>query len=299
MNIVVSGASGLIGTELVNALQSEGHTVTRLVRRSAGAGEVFWNPDTETIDTAALAAAAPEAVIHLAGAGIGDKRWSAAYKTQILESRTKGTRLLAKAIATLPNKPRVFLSGSAIGFYGPRGDEVVDESSVSGNGFLADVCKEWEAAAKPAIDAGIRTIFLRTGIVLTRKGGALKKQLPIFKLGLGGKMGKGNQWQSWISITDEVGAIIHLLTTDVRGPVNLTSPGAVTQGDFAKALGRVVKRPAIAPVPSFAPKLLLGSEMADALLFTGQRVAPNALLASGYGFRHSSLDQALRDILAK
>ena len=299
MNIVVSGASGLIGTELVAALQKDGHNVTRLVRRAAGAGEVFWNPGTDTIDADAFAAVAPDAVIHLAGAGIGDKRWNASYKKQILDSRVNGTRLLARTIASMATKPRVFLSGSAIGIYGAHGDEVIDESSPAGNDFLADVCREWEAAARPAQDAGVRTVFLRTGIVLSRKGGALKKQLLIFKLGLGGKMGKGNQWQSWISVADEVGAIIHLLTADVSGPVNLTAPGAVTQAEFAKALGRAVKRPAIAPIPTFGPKLLLGSELANALLFTGQRVAPNVLLASGYGFRHASLDHALADILGK
>ena len=299
MNIVVSGASGLIGSELVAKLESEGHSVFPLVRRSAKTGEIYWNPATESIDAEAFTAAQPDAIIHLAGAGIGDKRWNAKYKKEILDSRVSGTRILARAIAALPTKPRVFLSGSAIGIYGPQGDNVVDESSPATNDFLANVCVEWEAAARPAIDAGVRTVFLRTGIVLSKKGGALKKQLPIFKLGLGGKMGKGTQFQSWISIDDEVGAIIHLLTTDTSGPVNLTAPGAVTQAEFAKTLARTLKRPCVMPIPSFGPKLLLGSEMANALLFTGQRVAPNALLASGYGFKHATLDRALADILKK
>jgi uncharacterized protein (TIGR01777 family) len=299
MNIVISGASGLIGTALVAQLKSEGHQVFPLVRRTAKTGEIYWNPATETIDAEAMATAQPDAVIHLAGAGIGDKRWSDKYKQEILESRVKGTQVLARAIAGLAVKPRVFLSGSAIGVYGPRGDEVVDESTTPATNFLAKVCTEWEAAAKPALDAGIRTVFLRTGIVLSRKGGALGKQLLIFKLGLGGKLGKGTQYQSWISIDDEVDAIIHLLTTDVSGAVNLTAPGAVTQAEFAKTLARTLRRPAFLPIPSFGPKLLLGGELADALLFTGQRVAPNALLASGYGFRHATLDRALADILKK
>jgi uncharacterized protein (TIGR01777 family) len=193
----------------------------------------------------------------------------------------------------------VFLSGSAIGIYGVRGDESLDENATLGDGFLADVCKQWEEAAAPAVEAGIRTVYLRTGIVLSKNGGALKKQLPIFKLGAGGKFGNGKHWQSWISITDEVNAIIHLLTSQLSGPVNLTAPEPVTNAGFAKELGRAVSRPAVLPIPSFGPKLLLGGELADALLFTGQRVIPSALTRDGFVFTHQTLDAALRALLKK
>ena len=298
MKILVTGSSGLIGSALVAELGRRGHEVLAAVRREPrSASEVRWDPVAGTIDAAALAGI--DAVVHLAGAGIGDRRWTEAYKREILESRTKGTRTIAAAIAAMPVKPRVFLSGSAIGFYGDRGNETVDETSAPGDGFLADVVREWEAAAAPAVDAGIRTVFLRTGIGLTPRGGALKKQLPLFALGLGGKFGNGRQWQSWISIDDEVGAIVHLLGSALSGPVNLTAPEPVTNSDFTRTLARVLRRPALLPIPSFGPALLLGKELADALLFTGQRVVPGALQRDGYVFRHSSLEQALRGILGR
>jgi uncharacterized protein (TIGR01777 family) len=297
MKIVISGASGLIGTQLVTTLKSSGHEVVQLVRRSAAAGQIMWDPKSGKLDPASLEGC--EAVIHLSGAGIGDKRWSDAYRKEILDSRTATTSLLANTIASLQRKPSVFLSGSAIGIYGARGDEQLTETSEHGTGFLADVCEQWEAAAKPAIDAGVRTVFLRTGIVLSPKGGALKKLLPLFRLGVGGKFGNGKQWQSWISMDDEVASIIHLLTANVSGAVNLTAPQPVTNAEFTKVLARVVKRPAIVPVPTFAPKILLGGELADALLFTGQRVMPQALTASGYVFKHSTLESALRSLLTK
>ena len=297
MKIVISGASGLIGTQLVTSLKSSGHEVVQLVRRTAGAGQIMWDPKSGKLDPASLEGC--DAVIHLSGAGIGDKRWSDAYRREILVSRTATTLLLANTIASLQRKPSVFLSGSAIGIYGARGDEQLTETSAHGTGFLADVCEQWEAAAKPAIDAGVRTVFLRTGIVLSPKGGALKKLLPLFRLGVGGKFGNGKQWQSWISMDDEVASIIHLLTTNVSGAVNLTAPQPVTNAEFTKVLARVVKRPAIVPVPTFAPKILLGGELADALLFTGQRVMPQALTASGYVFKHSTLESALRSLLTK
>jgi uncharacterized protein (TIGR01777 family) len=202
-------------------------------------------------------------------------------------------------MASLEVKPSVFLSGSAIGIYGVRDDEELTEQSSIGSGFLADVCRDWEAAAAPATQAGIRTVLLRTGIVLSPKGGALKKQLPLFKLGLGGKFGNGKQWQSWISITDEVNAIIHLLTSSVSGPVNLTAPQPVTNSDFTRTLASVVSRPAIVPIPSFGPKLLLGGELANALLFTGQRVVPSVLSNDGFQFAHPTLESALRALLNK
>ena len=297
MKIVISGASGLIGTQLVTSLKSSGHEVVQLVRRSAAAGQIMWDPKSGKLDPASLEGC--DAVIHLSGAGIGDKRWNDAYRKEILDSRTATTSLLANTIASLQRKPSVFLSGSAIGIYGARGDEQLTETSAHGTGFLADVCKQWEAAAKPAVDAGVRTVFLRTGIVLSPKGGALKKLLPLFRLGVGGKFGNGKQWQSWISMDDEVASIIHLLTANVSGAVNLTAPQPVTNAEFTKVLARVVKRPAIVPVPTFAPKILLGGELADALLFTGQRVMPHALTASGYVFKHSTLESALRSLLTK
>jgi uncharacterized protein (TIGR01777 family) len=297
MKIVVSGASGLIGTQLVAKLSSNGHEVVRLVRRSSKAGEIQWNPKSGTLDAAALEGT--DAVIHLSGAGIGDKRWTDGYRKEILDSRTATTALLANTMASLSRKPSVFLSGSAIGIYGARNDEQLTEVSTHGTGFLAEVCEQWEAAAKPAVDAGIRTVYLRTGIVLSPKGGALKKLLPLFKLGVGGKFGNGKQWQSWISIDDEIGAIEHLLTANVSGAVNLTAPNPVTNAEFTKVLASVLKRPAIVPVPTFAPKILLGGELADALLFTGQRVIPAALNASGYNFKHTTLESAFRSLLSK
>ena len=297
MKIVISGASGLIGTQLVAKLSSSGHEVVRLVRRSPKSGEIQWNPKSGILDSAALEGT--DAVIHLSGAGIGDKRWTDGYRKEILDSRTATTALLAKTMASLSRKPSVFLSGSAIGIYGARNDEQLTEVSTHGTGFLAEVCEQWEAAAKPAVDAGIRTVYLRTGIVLSPKGGALKKLLPLFKLGVGGKFGNGKQWQSWISIDDEIGAIEHLLTANVSGAVNLTAPNPVTNAEFTKVLASVLKRPAIVPVPTFAPKILLGGELADALLFTGQRVIPAALNASGYMFKHTTLESAFRSLLSR
>jgi hypothetical protein len=298
MKILITGASGLIGRALTTSLKAHGHSIVAAVRREPRRNdEVQWDPKSGTMATSAFDGV--NAVIHLAGAGIGDKRWSNDYKMEILESRTSGTALLANTMASLDTKPSVFLSGSAIGVYGARNDEELSESATMGSGFLAEVCRDWEAAAAPAVNAGIRTVFLRTGIVLSPQGGALKKQLPLFKLGLGGKFGNGKQWQSWISITDEVNAIVHLLTSSLSGPVNLTAPQPVTNAEFTRVLSKVVARPAILPIPSFGPKLLLGSELADALLFTGQRVTPNALIADGYVFTHSTLDAALRDLLKK
>lgn len=297
MKIIISGASGLIGTELSSHLKRSGHDVWRLVRRSAGKNEISWDPAKGVLNGADIEGT--DAIVHLSGAGIGDKRWTPSYKKEILDSRTLSTGLLARTIASLSRKPTVFLSGSAIGIYGARGDEKLDEQSTNGKSFLADVCKQWEAAAEPAISAGIRTVLLRTGIVLTPRGGALKKQLPLFKIGAGGKFGRGDQWQSWISLDDEIRAIEYLLTANVSGPVNLTAPNPVTNAQFTTTLAKVLKRPALLPIPSFGPKLLLGGELADALLFTGQRVLPNALEASGFKFAHSNLEEALRSLLKK
>ena len=298
MKILITGASGLIGQALTKQLNASGHTTVAAVRREPRRNdEVQWNPATGEMSPSAFDGV--DAVVHLAGAGIGDKRWTDSYKMEILQSRTLGTALLADTMASLDKKPSVFLSGSAIGIYGVRDDTELGEDSAIGTGFLADVCRDWEAASASASAAGIRTVLLRTGIVLSPKGGALKKQLPLFKLGLGGKFGNGKQWQSWISITDEVNAIIHLLTSNLSGAVNLTAPTAVTNAEFTRVLASVVSRPAILPIPSFGPKLLLGGELADALLFTGQRVVPNALVADGFHFAHPTLDVALRALLNK
>ncbi len=298
MKILITGASGLIGQALTKQLNASGHTTVAAVRREPRRNdEVQWNPATGEMSPSAFDGV--DAVVHLAGAGIGDKRWTDSYKMEILQSRTLGTALLADTMASLDKKPSVFLSGSAIGIYGVRDDKELGEDAAIGTGFLADVCRDWEAASASASAAGIRTVLLRTGIVLSPKGGALKKQLPLFKLGLGGKFGNGKQWQSWISITDEVNAIIHLLTSNLSGAVNLTAPTAVTNAEFTRVLASVVSRPAILPIPSFGPKLLLGGELADALLFTGQRVVPNALVADGFHFAHPTLDVALRALLNK
>lgn len=294
--IAITGASGLIGTALSAHLRSQGHRVVAFTRRPDGSPDsISWDPKSGRIESSKLDGI--DAVVHLAGAGIGDKRWSDAYKLEILESRTKGTKLLASALSEVANGPRVLLSGSAIGYYGESLTEEFTESSPAGKGFLADVCVQWEDATEVASKAGIRVAHLRTGIVLSPKGGALKKLLPLFKLGAGGRMGNGRQWQSWISIDDEVAAIDHLLTSSLSGAVNLTAPKPVTQAEFTATLARVLKRPALLPVPSFGPKLLLGGELADALLFTGQKVLPKALTADGFTFRHPDLESALRSLL--
>lgn len=296
--IAITGASGLIGTALSAHLRSKGDTVVSFTRRGdSSPNSIAWDPAVGRIDAARLAGV--DAVVHLAGAGIGDKRWSDSYKREILESRTKGTSLLSSALAEASDRPRILLSGSAIGYYGESLTEEFTESSPAGRGFLADVCVQWEDATRAASQAGVRVVHLRTGIVLSPKGGALKKLLPLFKVGAGGRMGSGRQWQSWISIDDEVAAIDHLLTSSVEGPVNLTAPNPVTQAEFTRVLARVVKRPALVPVPTFGPKLLLGSELADALLFTGQKVLPQVLANDGYTFRHSDLETALRSLLKR
>lgn len=295
MRVAITGSTGLIGSALVPHLESLGHRVVRIVRTTPGPGEIGWSPSERRLDPGDLDDI--DAVVHLAGAGIGDHRWTDAYKRELTDSRTIGTALLAEAIAA-SGGPTVLLSGSAIGFYGARGDDVLDESSAAGDGFLAELTVAWEAATAPAAAAGVRVALLRTGIVLSRDGGALKKQLPLFKLGLGGKMASGNQWQSWITIDDVVAAVAHLLTTNIAGPVNLTAPNPVTQREFATTLGNVLRRPTFVPIPKFGPKLVLGAELATALLFTGQRVVPGVLDADDtFSFGHPELDGALQHLL--
>jgi uncharacterized protein (TIGR01777 family) len=270
-----------------------------MVRRPAKDGEIHYDPRNGVLDPESLVGV--DAVVHLAGAGIGDRRWTDRYRREILESRTLSTSLIAEAMASVASRggPRVLLSGSAIGFYGATGDEELNERSTAGDGFLADVCRAWEAATSPAEDAGVRVVHLRTGIVLSPRGGALKKLLPLFRFGLGGRMGSGRQWQSWISLNDEVGAIVFLLTADISGAVNLTAPAPVTNAEFTKVLASTLSRPALVPVPSFGPKLLLGGELADALLFTGQRVLPERLTDAGYSFEHPTLSEALGTLLQR
>ena len=293
--IVITGSSGLIGSALARQLAQHGHEVIRLVRTTPRPGEARWNPADGTIDAKALDGA--DAIVHLAGAGIGDHRWTDEYKRELVDSRVVGSTLLAQTMAGLASKPKVFLSGSAIGIYGPRNDEVLDEASAPGTDFLADLCVQWEAATHAAQDGGIRTVMLRTGIVLTPTGGALKKQLPLFRFGLGGKFGSGKQWQSWISLDDEVNAIEHLLTADLSGPVNLPAPKPVTNAEFTKVLAAVLHRPALLPIPRFGPSALLGGELVNALLYTGQRVSSSKLAASGFEFQYTELEAALRALL--
>ena len=285
MLIAVTGSSGLIGEALVTSLRGDGHEVRRVVRRRPSA------PDEVQADAAGLAGV--DAVVHLAGEPIASKRWTAEQKRRIRDSRVEGTKALVDVLSELDPRPRVLLSGSAVGFYGDGGEAELDESSPPGSGFLAEVVTEWEAAAAPAADAGIRTVLLRTGIVLSPEGGALGPQLPLFKLGLGGPIGSGRPWWPWITIDDEVGAIRHLLTTEVEGPVNLCAPNPARQRDVAKALGAALHRPAVLPVPKFGPRLLLGKELADSLLGDSLRVVPRRLLESGYVFRHPDLGPAL------
>jgi uncharacterized protein len=266
-------------------------------RASRGASEVRWDPAAGSIDAAALEG--HDAVVNLAGAGLGDRRWTADYKAAIRDSRVQGTALLARTLASLDRPPAVLASGSAVGFYGNRGDDELTEESGPGSGFLAEVVRDWEAATVPARDAGIRVATLRSAVVLSPQGGALRRQLLPFRLGVGGRLGSGRQWFSWISLDDEVGAIRHVLTHgDVQGPVNLSAPGPVTNAEFTRNLGRALRRPTVLPTPTAALWLLFGREMVAEMLLTSHRVLPAVLTASGYSFRHPAVDAALGHLLA-
>ena len=273
MRVAVTGSHGFIGSALVPALERGGHEVARVLR----------DPDGNLATDALFGA---DAVIHLAGEGVANKRWTPEQKRRVLESRTQGTTLVSETIARLGRKPQVLLSASAVGYYGDRGDEVLTEESSAGTDFLADVCVQWEAATAAAEEAGIRVAHLRTGIVVGRHGGAVAKTLRLFKLGLGGRIGSGQQYWSWISLTDEIGAIRFLLDHDVAGPVNLTGPEPVTNAAFTKAVGHALHRPTVVPVPMFGPRLLLGREAADAVVSASQRVEPVVLTHAGYQFQH-------------
>jgi uncharacterized protein len=297
VDVAVTGSHGFIGSALLAALTREGHRPMRIVRgQASGDDELSWDPVAGTIDAGGLEGIG--GVVHLAGAGIGDKRWTDARKRLILESRTKGTSLLARTLAGLARPPSVLVSASAIGYYGDRGDEPIDEQSTPGNDFVARVCVQWEGATAPAADAGIRVARVRSGVVLGREGGVLPRLLLPFRLGLGGRIASGRQYMSWISIDDEVGAILHALTQDgVAGPVNLTGPAPVTNDEFTKTLGRVVRRPTVIPTPLLPLRARYGRELLQHLLVEGQRVLPKRLEATGYAFEHPTLEDALRAVV--
>jgi uncharacterized protein (TIGR01777 family) len=297
--IVVTGASGLVGKRLCAELQRDGVEVIRAVRRPIGPqpNELSWNPDFNQIESGKLERV--DAVVHLAGENISEHRWTDAFKQRIRESRLRGTRLISETIAKLGSKPRTFICASAIGYYGNRGDEQLTESAAPGDDFLAEVCRDWEAACQPARDAGIRVVNLRIGVVLSAEGGALKKMLTPFKLGLGGKIGSGRQWMSWIAL-DDLSSVIQFALANERlsGSANAVTPNPVTNAEFTKTLGRVLGRPTVFPMPAFAAKLAFG-EMADALLLSSTRVTPQALTQAGYQFSHPDLERALRHLLCK
>ena len=297
MKILITGSSGLIGSALAESLVGDGHRVIRLLRKNRTAGFPSWDPDRGVIDLADTNDIA--AVVHLAGDSIADGRWNEHKKDRILNSRVRGTRLLAETFAASDHKPRVIVSASAVGLYGDQGTKIVDEASEPGTGFLANVCEQWELATAPASGAGIRVANVRLGVVLSPAGGALSNMLLPFKMGLGGVIGSGAQYMSWVSIDDAVGAMQHVIKNDsLRGPVNLVSPTAVTNREFTATLGRVLHRPTILPMPAFAARIAFG-EMANELLLASTRVFPQQLMDTDYKFRHPELREALKDLLRK
>ncbi|MGI8790226.1 MAG: TIGR01777 family oxidoreductase [Actinomycetota bacterium] len=298
MRILLSGASGFIGSALRRVLEQEGHEVSALSRSApADSSAVQWDPDSGELDPVALEGW--DAVVHLAGEGIGDRRWNEAHKRRVRDSRIKGTTLLSRTLAKLDRPPAVLLSASAIGYYGDRGDEALTENAPAGGGFLAGVVQAWEESTAPARDSGIRVVTMRSGLVLDGDGGVLKRQLIPFRLGMGGRLGAGRQYWSWITLEDEVRAMQHLLDADVSGAVNLTAPTPVTNAEFTAVLGRVLSRPAFLSVPPVALEVVLGKEMATEMLFFSQRVVPSKLEGSGFRFRHPELESALRAVLGK
>ncbi len=299
MNVLISGASGLVGSELVTFLTQKGHYIRKLVRNEAkpDANEIKWDPASSEIEQTALEGL--DAVVHLAGENIAGGRWTSERKALIRDSRVQGTRLLSETLAKLKAPPKVLVSASAIGFYGDRGDDVLDEESESGSGFLAEVCQEWEEACTAAGNASIRIVNLRTGVVLSAAGGALAKMLLPFKMGVGGVVGSGSQYMSWIAIDDLVGAIHHTLVTEsLNGPVNVVAPNPATNREFTKTLGRVLRRPTLFPMPVFAARLAFG-EMADELLLASTRVEPAKLKSSRFQFQFPELEDGLRHALGR
>jgi len=304
MRVLLSGSSGLIGTALTQALNARGDDVVALVRTAPAApdaSKVFWDPQGGVLSLDELNAAGPiDAIVHMAGAGIGDKRWTTARKQEILNSRVASTALLAERATQLDRPPSVFLSGSAIGIYGFDAPGIVTESSPQGKGFLAEVCAQWEGAAQPLVNSDIRTAFARTGIVLSSQGGALAKQLLLFRLGLGGTLGSGAQWLSWISLADEVAALLRILDDgQLSGPINLTAPNPVTNKEFTKILGHVLHRPTIARAPKLALSLVLGEGLTKEALFSSARVQPEVLLQEGFSFAHPDCASAVTSALSQ
>ncbi|GAA0244614.1 TIGR01777 family oxidoreductase [Cryptosporangium japonicum] len=292
MRIVVSGASGLIGTSLVEDLRRDGHEVLRLVRREpTGPDQLRWDPAAGRLDPAALSGA--DAIVHLSGAGVGDRRWTSRYKATLIDSRVDSTRTIATAAARAEKPPKVLISASGIDAYGDTGDRELREDAPFGTGFLADLCRVWEAATGPAEEAGIRVAHLRSGLVMGPSGGLMGRLKPLFKAGLGGRLGSGRQWWPWISLRDEVAAIRFLLTEDVSGPVNLVGPEPVTNAEFTAEFARQVHRPALAPVPPFALRLALG-DFADNGILSSKRAVPGVLLDHGFHFTDATLASALR-----
>ncbi len=299
MKVAITGSSGLIGTALKEFLRTSGHEVVQIVRDRTITDDNthYWNPATGDIDDNAFDGV--DAVVNLAGAGIGDRRWSENRKRDIRHSRVAATELLVEAMNAAANPPGIFVAGSAVGFYGSRGDEVLNENSEVGSGFLATLTADWEAAALKAKDTGTRVALARTGLVVAHNAPFLTKMLPLFRLGLGGSLSKGSQWWPWIDIQDEVIALAFLLTNDISGPANLCAPNPVTNRDFTRTLASVLKRPAFMPVPSFGPKLLLGSELADELLFASTRALPEVLRNAGFTFSNENLQATLQRALGK
>jgi uncharacterized protein (TIGR01777 family) len=300
MHVAVTGSSGLIGSALTSFLTTGGHRVTKLVRRRpAAADEAAWNPEGGTIDADRLLGV--DAVVNLAGEGIGPARWTAEHKRRVRDSRVRGTRLLAETLARLEGGPRTLVNASAIGYYGAdRGDEVLTEESSPGGGFLAEVVRDWEAAAEPARAAGVRVVWVRTGIVQSPRGAPLRLQLPVFRLGLGGRLGSGRQWVSWITIDDVVGVYHHALTSPhVAGALNATAPEPVRNVEYTRVLARILRRPALVPVPEFGPALLYRREAARETVFANQRVLPVRTEATGYVFRHRDIETGLRHLLGR
>jgi uncharacterized protein len=299
MKILVSGSHGLVGKALARSLTDDGHEVVRLVRgeRAGGSQDIEWRPDQGRIDTQHLEGI--HAVIHLAGENIASGRWTAEKKRAIRESRVKGTALLSNALARLSRPPAVFLSASAIGYYGDRGDESLSEKSAPGNDFLSSVCVEWEAATRPAAEKGIRTVCTRFGIILDANEGALAKMLPPFRMGIGGRIGDGKQWMSWIALDDVVNGLTFLIKDEsIDGPVNFVAPNPVRNAEFTKTLGRVLSRPTFFPVPEFGVRFAFG-EMADALLLSSQKVEPSVLEDKRFLFRWPTLEPALRKLISR
>jgi uncharacterized protein len=297
MRILITGSSGLIGSALIPLLTGQGHQVVRLVRRAVAPGEdvAAWEPEAGKLETSALEQM--DAVVHLAGENIGASRWNNERKERMCGSRVRGTRLISESLAQLAFPPRVLVSASAVGYYGSRGDEVLTEDSQPGADFLAEVCREWEAATEPARQDGIRVVNLRIGMVLSGKGGALPAMLPAFKAGVGGKLGAGRQFVSWIAIDDLTRAISHAISAEsLSGPVNAVSPNPVRNVEMTRALGKVLRRPTFFSVPAFVVRLLLG-EMADALLLSSQRAQPRRLLATGFTFQFPDFESTLRHLL--